>query len=168
MKLRGPRFGRGPRNAGYFMAAEDFIRAVVLLLVGIPVVYYDLRFNRIPNFLTYPGILLGLAFLVFARNDQFLGHSLAFVAGFGLFYAFYLFGWVGGGDAKLMGMIGILMGLDFLVVALVYTALAGGAIALARIAVAMVKKESLRGVRIPYGTAIVAGTYYAVFRVVIY
>ncbi len=146
------------------MSEVDFACMALLLLLGIPIVYCDLRHRVIPNILTYAGMLAGLAALVVFRRAEFVNYGLAFILGFGVFYILYMFGWIGGGDVKLMGMVGILMGLPFLVNALVYIALAGGLVGLVEIAVRIRRRQSLRGVRIPYGTAIIAGCYYAAYQ----
>ncbi len=149
------------------MSEVDFVCMALLLLLGIPIVYCDLRHRVIPNILTYAGMLAGLAVLVVFRRPEFINYSLAFILGFGVFYILYMFGWIGGGDVKLMGMVGILMGFPFLVNALVYIALAGGLVGLAEIAVRAWRRQSLRGARIPYGTAIIAGCYYTAFQMLL-
>jgi len=149
------------------MSEVDFVCMALLLLLGIPIVYCDLRHRIIPNILTYAGMLAGLAVLVVFRRPEFINYSLAFILGFGVFYILYMFGWIGGGDVKLMGMVGILMGFPFLVNALVYIALAGGLVGLAEIAVRAWRRQSLRGARIPYGTAIIAGCYYTAFQMLL-
>ncbi len=143
---------------------ENILCALCLVAWGIPIVYFDIRENRIPNALTYSGILVGLAVLVLFRRDALADYGLAFLAGFGVFYVLFMFGWVGGGDAKLMGMIGLLMGLRFLASALVYIALAGGLLALGVMISLRAKGRPIRGARVPYGTAIMAGSYYAIFQ----
>ena len=149
------------------MSEIDFASTLLLLVLGIPIVYYDLRHRIIPNILTYSGMLAGLVILIFFRHQEFVNYSLAFALGFGVFYVLYMFGWIGGGDVKLMGMIGILMGLPFLINALIYIALAGGLMGLGEIAIRAWRRQTLRSVRIPYGTAIIAGCYYTAFQLVI-
>ncbi len=146
------------------MSWPDFFSTVALIISGIPVVYFDLKKNTIPNSVTYTGIGIGLVILVLFRRPEFLNYALAFLLGFGLFYVFFLMGWVGGGDVKLMGMVGILMGLDFLIAVFIYTSIAGGAIALCYLAVNLARRKPVRHLKIPYGTAIVAGIYLEFIR----
>ena len=141
----------------------DTASIVILILFCVPVIYFDLRNRTIPNAITYAGILIGLGLLIFTRQDQFLEYAMGLIVGFGLFYIMHLFGWVGGGDVKLMAMIGILMGWPFLAQALVYIALAGAAVAAVMAVVLLIQRKPLRGATIPYGTAIVAGTYYTLW-----
>lgn len=130
------------------------------MAVLIPVMYYDLVQHRIPNFLTFSAIVFGLLtlFLVGDRG-MMLFHILGLLVGFGLFYVFYLFGWVGGGDVKLVGAIGLLKGTWPLLSILIYTAVFGGILSLVFLATALIKKVPLKGLRIPYGTAIVLGVF---------
>lgn len=137
---------------------------ILLVLLCVPVVYFELRNNTIPNAVTYPGILAGLLIAVLFRRHDILNYLSAFALAFGVFYAFNLLGWIGGGDVKLMAMIGMLMGLRFLLHALVYISLAGGLAAIAVAAYRLVRRKPLRGATIPYGTAIVAGTYVCILE----
>lgn len=142
---------------------DAILSTAVLLLWGIPVVYYDLTRHRIPNFLTYSGILAGLLIFLIFRRDQLADFPVAFLIAFGLYYIFYMFGWIGGGDVKLMAMVGLLGGKRFLVETMLCSAVVGGLIALGAALWLIFRAHSPRGARIPYGTAIVAGVYLAVF-----
>lgn len=102
-----------------------FAVLVVLLAVATAT---DLRHRRIPNALTAAGILVGLG-LGLAQGQlagSFLGLGAALAIGFPLF----ALGALGGGDAKLLGAVGALLGPTSLVSALLYAGLAGGAMAL--------------------------------------
>lgn len=136
---------------------------ILVILFCIPVIYFDLRCKIIPNAITYAGILIGLVMLIFFRQAQFMNYALGLIVGFGLFYILHLFGWVGGGDVKLMAMIGVLLGGRFLAQALFSIALAGGLLALMMVVFLAVQRKPIRGAAVPYGTAIVAGTYYTLW-----
>jgi prepilin peptidase CpaA len=102
------------------------VYAVVLALV-LACAAFDWRMRRIPNALTLPAIGAGL--LLYALSDGWGG--LAFSAkgmalGAGVFFVPYYFGGMGAGDVKLMGAVGALLGWPMTLVALFYTALAGG------------------------------------------
>ena len=102
---------------------------VVLLVFS---VYFDLTQKRIPNFLTFPAILLGL--IIFAVSGGWSG-LLQGLSGFGVgiavFFIPFALGGMGAGDVKLMGAIGALKGLEFILYAAFFTALSGGVFALA-------------------------------------
>jgi prepilin peptidase CpaA len=132
----------------------------VLFLLLITALYYDLKSNIIPNFVTYIGIAFGLLMIFFIGTyDQIRGHLFGLVLGFGFFYVFFLFGWIGGGDVKLMGMIGLLKGVQFLIPVIVYTAIFGGVIAIGFMVYSLIRKKPVRGLKVPYGTAICLGTF---------
>ncbi len=142
----------------------DILSLALVLILGIPVVYYDLRDKIIPNLITYSGMAVGFVILFLFRRSEIVSFALAFLLSFGVFYVLYMFGWIGGGDVKLIGMIAILMGAEFLISTLIYMAIAGGIIALIQIGIKIFRKEPLRGTYIPYGTAIMAGCYCSAFH----
>lgn len=142
---------------------DTVLSTAILLLWGIPVVYFDLTRHRIPNLLTYSGIAAGLLIFLLFRRDQAADFPVAFLIGFGVYYIFYMFGWLGGGDVKLMAMTGLLGGKRLLVEVMLCSAVAGGLIALGVALWLLFRARSPRGASIPYGTAIVAGIYLAVF-----
>ncbi len=100
--------------------------AVVLLAAII-----DLRTQRIPNWLVLPFLLAGLAVSGITDGWSGLGQSLlgVLIATMALGIFCYL-GGMGMGDLKLCAAIGAWIGPSQLVSALVFTGLAGGAIAI--------------------------------------
>lgn len=105
--------------------------AVVCALIGAA---FDVRTRRIPNFITFPGILLGLILHFVAGGWRELGlAALACLICGGIFLVFWLAGGMGAGDVKLMAAVGCLGGLPLLNTAwlLILTALAGGVMAVA-------------------------------------
>jgi len=93
-------------------------------------VYVELKENRIPNWLTFSGMALGLAINYFQGKPFFWSSLGGFAIGFGFLFLFYIFGGVGGGDVKLMGAAGALMGAQLIKPTLFYTAAIGAFIAL--------------------------------------
>lgn len=105
-----------------------FTITVVVLAIA---VNYDLRFRRIPNWLTFPAMVAGLAFNTYVGGIPGLLFSLGgLLVGFGVFIAFYMFGGMGAGDVKLMAAIGSLLGPKDVAFAALYTAIAGGVYAI--------------------------------------
>jgi prepilin peptidase CpaA len=115
---------------------------VVLLLV---VMYTDARWTRIPNVITYPAILIGLALgglesfpgAVFGQG--LLDHLGALVLAFAFSFPLYQFGGIKAGDAKLLMAVGALRGTTFFIVSTVYGAVLGGVFALLFIAIRLVR-----------------------------
>lgn len=116
--------------AGAILAAFQFFpsltnafggNGLVWLLVTAMLVatYTDLRWRLIPNWLTYSGIVIGLAVNFFAEPGGSLGAIGFFdsIVGFfalfvGLLVVFSISGG-GAGDVKLVGMMGAVMGISF-------------------------------------------------------
>ncbi len=89
----------------------------------------DARTRRIPNVLTVSGLALALALLSLAGSaavlSGLLGAGTAFLVGLLLLAT----GGVGGGDAKLLIMVGAFLGPQGFLLALLLTALIGGLLA---------------------------------------
>lgn len=135
----------------------------VLLLWGIPILYFDLVKRRIPNFLTYSGIVIGGLLAVTLRREEMADPLLAFLVAFGVFYVCYMFGWVGAGDVKLMSMAGICTGKAMLAEIIFLSAVIGGFMALGKAMWLLFKGRPARGAMVPYGSAIVLGIYAGAF-----
>lgn len=86
----------------------------------------DLHSRRIPNWLTGPGLLLGVALHFGYGGLRGAGMALlsALVAG-GIFFVFFIAGGMGAGDVKLMAAVGALAGMRPLPGILIATALLG-------------------------------------------
>jgi prepilin peptidase CpaA len=96
----------------------------------------DLRVHKIYNWTTYPGMLLALALNLLQNgwDDGYPGlkDSLAgFAVCGGLMLVSYVFFSVGGGDVKLIAMVGAFLGMEKGVDVLLWTFVLGGAAGLA-------------------------------------
>jgi prepilin peptidase CpaA len=106
----------------------------VWMLATIPAViagWTDWRTRRIPNWLTVPALVLGiaansLALGWYGAKEALLGAGL----GLGLLLPFVLIRSLGGGDWKLVGALGAFLGPPRLIAVLVATILVAGAMAL--------------------------------------
>jgi len=87
----------------------------------------DIRARRIPNWLTYGGLLGGLALRTILEGWRGLGQGAAgILACGGIFFLFYLVRGMGAGDVKLMAAVGAWTGVRQAVVVMIATAVAGG------------------------------------------
>ena len=103
------------------------ISALFALTAGIT----DLRWRRIPNWLTYPTIPVAVLLHALAGGRAGVKLSLLGAAlGLGLLLPFVLLRSLGGGDWKLVGGLGALFGPQRLIQALVLTLLINGVMAL--------------------------------------
>lgn len=119
--------------------------ALLALVVSAAVV--DVRLKKIPNWLTYPAILIGVVANTWAGWSDAAGRwsglaaSLAgFAVGFVPLLLAWLAGGIGGGDAKLMGAIGAIGGWKLAISALVY----GFAVAALMAVIVMIRKRVTR------------------------
>ena len=115
--------------------------AMVILMVTAAVV--DLRCGKVPNWLTYPAILTGLAghaVVGYAAGNVFggsdaqmglVGALAGFAAGFFPMLLCWLAGGIGGGDAKLMGAVGALGGYKIALGVMLYGFIIAGLMAVA-------------------------------------
>jgi prepilin peptidase CpaA len=174
------------------------LAGVILLFLTLSIAAVtDLLKRRVYNWLTYPAIAFGLT-LGYAAGDWgsfspygagLVNHLAGLCLGFGVFALVWVFGrGVGGGDVKLMGAIGAIMGWQFVIGAMFWSSLVGAVMAIwvlvgsgklmqglgraFRAAVTLgarpedkdVEGEPSPGrMRIPYGTAIAFGTLFAWF-----
>jgi prepilin peptidase CpaA len=102
----------------------SYIVAIVLVTIA---AFFDITQHRIPNWLTYPSWLVGLALAAFAGgvvaiNNSLLGFATTFVP----LLLMYMGGSMGGGDVKLMGGVGALLGFPAGLNALISAILVGG------------------------------------------
>lgn len=117
----------------------------MLAALALTAAFLDLRFRRIPNWLTATGWLVGMAAQTYfhgwpGTRDALLGSALGFAV-----YAFlFALRAMGGGDVKLMAAVGAFTGPQQWMVVFVLASLIGGAIA---IVVVLTKGELTRVAR---------------------
>jgi prepilin peptidase CpaA len=105
---------------------------VVLVAGAIVATVIDLRTRRIPNSLTAAMAALGIGLAASGASGVSIGASAAGLAlGLALMMPGHLLGATGGGDVKLMGAVGAVVGPGMVVSAFLFTAIAGGVLAVA-------------------------------------
>ena len=109
----------------------DLYLIIFLSAVLIVASVNDLRFQKIPNLLTYPTMGIALGYHVVMNGLNGLLFSLGGLAlGIAVFILPYLMGGMGAGDAKLMGAVGAILGAKGVFIAFLFTAITGGVYAL--------------------------------------
>jgi prepilin peptidase CpaA len=157
--------------------------ALVCLLL--PAIHSDLSTRTIPNWLSFSGIAAGLVFAAWLQGGgALLLALLALAVALSLGLLFWLAGWFGAGDVKLLAAVATLTGPALLPDVLVLTAACGLLLALAsmvwqgRTRHTLLRLRELVGIdrgvytpvasapapRLPYALAIAAGTLIAVLR----
>lgn len=112
------------------MPSDALVLAVVASGVGTGALI-DLKTRRIPNVLTVSIAAAGLACAASGLSELSVGASLAgFALGLALMLPGHLIGATGAGDVKLFASVGALLGPLPIATAFIYTAIAGGALAL--------------------------------------
>ncbi len=106
--------------------------AVILVTLVLIAAVYDVRYRRIPNWLTVSGVLVGIALNTFLYPlwPGLRTALLGFAAGFGVYFVLYALHAMGAGDAKLMAGVGALVGWKDWFGIFILTAILGGVIAL--------------------------------------
>jgi prepilin peptidase CpaA len=113
------------------MDLRDMIWSVSLLTLLFLATVEDLRFQKIPNRITFPAMALAIVLGTAWDGLQGLLFSLEGIAvGIGALLVPYLMGGMGAGDAKLMGAVGGFLGPKGAFFAFLFTALVGGLYAL--------------------------------------
>jgi prepilin peptidase CpaA len=169
------------------MGRDSILLFIALALAFIAAVW-DIKQRRIPNWLTYSGIGLGVVLRGLLFGWKGLGSAAqgCLFAG-GIMFVFFAVRAMGAGDVKLMAAIGSLVGPRQSVVVLLATAICGGVMAIVYALYRGRMWATLRNVgsvlrfhawaglqahpelnldnpetlRMPYGLAIAAGTLYA-------
>ena len=96
----------------------------VILFVAFTI---DLKAQRIPNLLTFPAVALTLIYYSITHGlNGFLFSALGLLVGISLLIIPYLLGGMGAGDAKLMGVVGGVLGAKGVFYAFLFSAIVGG------------------------------------------
>ncbi len=104
---------------------------IVLMPLLVTAVYTDIRWARIPNWLTVSAMGIGMLTHAWIQGLQGAGFSLAGLSvGLGLFLILYACKVIGAGDVKLMAAIGAILGPSGVLSVAALSVLAGGVYAL--------------------------------------
>jgi len=152
----------------------------------------DVRGRRIPNWLTYSGLITALVVRTgLAGWTGLKGGLLGLLLAGGIFYLFFLLGGMGGGDVKLVAAVGAWAGTAQIGSILIVSAIAGGILAVGYMVVFRQMRQTLLNtvelvrhhmtsglqphpvinvqqsntLRLPYGLAVAMGTLFCVGNV---
>ncbi len=167
---------------------RDSYLLLAALLLAVAAAIIDLRQHRIPNWLTYPGIVAGIGLRGAVLGWKGLETALTgcLLAG-GIMFVFFAVRAMGAGDVKIMAAIGAFVGWHHAVDVLLATAICGGVLAIAyalyqRRMISTIKNvgavlrfhawagvqahpelnlDNPSALRMPYGLAIALGTLFA-------
>ncbi len=146
---------------GFSVSSAVFMLYMSSLIV---ITFIDLDFQIIPDVITIPGALISLVLGALVLKDPFLRFSMlgwkasliGAALGFGLFYGIAVLsrGGMGGGDIKMMAMVGALTGWKGVLLTTFLGSLLGSVIGI----YLMVSKGKGRKTKIPFGPFLSAGS----------
>jgi len=117
---------------------------ICLLIVLSVAAITDIRSYKIPNFLTFSGMLCGILYHTVQNGlSGFLFSAGGVLVGMSLLIIFYLAGGMGAGDVKLLGSVGAFLGVKAVLMVGLYTAIIGGVYALLLIVLNPVESKSM-------------------------
>jgi leader peptidase (prepilin peptidase)/N-methyltransferase len=141
----------------------------ILCSALIVITLVDLDFQIIPDVITLPGIVIAFIAGSFLMPDPFMRYSrlgflaslIGFLAGGGLYYAIAILskGGMGGGDIKMMAMVGALMGWKSVILTTFLGSLTGAIVGI----FLMIFKGKGRKTRIPFGPFLALGVLITLF-----
>jgi len=160
----------------------------ILVIMTLVCLYTDLRYKKIYNVVLIPALAIGFLANIYTYGiSGGISSIKGFVLGLILLFIPFALGGMGGGDVKLLGVIGAIKGPDFVFSVFLVAALIGGIISI----VVMIRqgnfterfkaviftflsmlhlippvnllkgKESEQVISFPYGIALAAGTFMA-------
>jgi leader peptidase (prepilin peptidase)/N-methyltransferase len=135
----------------------------------IVITFIDLDFQIIPDVITLPGIVIGFIAGSLLMPDPFMRYSrlgflsslIGFLAGGGLYYAIAILskGGMGGGDIKMMAMVGALMGWKSVILITFLGSFTGAIVGI----FLMIFKGKGRKTKIPFGPFLALGILITLF-----
>lgn len=149
-----------------FGAAPHAVLAFAFLSALIVITFIDIDHQIIPDAISLPGILVGVGAAFIPGNLAWTDSILGVLVGGGILFAiaegyFRLTGreGMGGGDVKLLAMIGAFLGWRAVPVTLMVASLSGTLLGLAM----MMRRGEGRQMAIPFGPFLAAGAVVALF-----
>ncbi len=149
-----------------FGLSPAFLVYFIFCAALLAIIFIDLRHQIIPDVISLPGIVLGLAASFLVPGLSWQDSLLGLLLGGGIFYAiaagYYLLArraGMGGGDIKLLAMIGAFLGWRALPFVIFASALMGSVIGIG----AMIKQKKGGKTVIPYGPFLAVASYLYLF-----
>ncbi len=114
------------------MQPDSTLPLIVFLCLALIIAsIFDLKYQKIPNLITFTLAIAAVIFhSIFFGLQGLLFSGAGLLLGTAIFLPFYAFGGMGAGDVKLMGAVGSVVGAQGVFIAALLTALFGGVYAL--------------------------------------
>lgn len=144
-----------------FLIDIYFLKYAVLTSLLIVVTFIDLKTQEIPDGLIYFGLVAGLLFNLYNIRTDMVTGIIGFFLGGGAFLLIAMLtgGAMGGGDIKLMGVLGLFFGWKLIILIAFISFLLGAVVSLALIATKIKGRKDY----IPFGPFIAAAALIVIF-----
>ena len=107
---------------------------ILLVPMAVLIIYYDVRYRRIPNYLVLATLISGLIInIIFGGLSGALSSLGGCVLAFILMFALHVFGAMGAGDVKLFSALGAVTGAALVIPTFLVVVLTGGVLAVVSI-----------------------------------
>jgi leader peptidase (prepilin peptidase)/N-methyltransferase len=157
----------------FFGFGWQFIPLFVFVSAMIAITFIDLEFQIIPDVITLPGIVIGVISSVFFLPDPLfniyesdmltglINSLIGILLGGGLFFLIAVVskGGMGGGDIKMMAMVGAFMGWKAVLLVTFIGSLAGSLVGI----MLMLFKGKSRKTKVPFGPFLAMGSLITLF-----
>lgn len=122
------------------IAPVSFLTGILIVAVII-----DLRSHKIPNWLTFSSMIIGIGYHTYIQGYLGLLFSISgLFLGIALFIPFYFAAGMGAGDVKLLGSVGSILGVKGVFIACLGTAIIGGVYAIILLAIHGYLRETMK------------------------
>ena len=111
--------------------SHELMKLVLLIPVALAVIYYDVRYRRIPNEIVVITLVAGVIInSAMGSWTGMLGSVQGFALAFVPMFLLHLFGAMGAGDVKLSGAVGAVLGVKLVPLALIIIVMMGAVLAI--------------------------------------
>lgn len=153
-------------NLLHYTIDWDVFQILIFYLIEftllVAIFFYDLMYKVIPDRFSIPTIIIGIAggllFGIPTPLNMLIG-ATAFALFFILQFVISKGAWIGGGDVRLGLIIGVLLGFEKGLVALILAYLIGAVLSL----ILLIQKKVNRKTAIPFGPFLITGVIVAIF-----
>ena len=141
---------------------ETFVFYILEMGLMMAIFFYDLLYREIPDRFSLPAIALGIlaAFLFGAPGIASIGIGLLIIA---VFFGGQILlskgAWLGGGDLRLGALMAVLLGWEYMVVAMIIGYLFGAFVSI----VLLLGNKASRSTAIPFGPFLITGLLISLF-----
>lgn len=110
--------------------SHEMMKLFLLLPIAFAVIYFDVRYRRIPNVIVISTLMAGIIVnSAIGSWSGMLGSAEGFALAFVPMFLLHVFGAMGAGDVKLSGAVGAVLGVSIVPLALIIIVMTGAVLA---------------------------------------